>query len=151
MKKIFLFIAIIAVTITAHAQKSPKIIVPENVSNGFNKKFPNASNVKWEKENEKNYEANFKMNNKKQSALFNTIGIWQESEIEIKISELPETVKQTISKQFIDYKIKEVDKIIKPLSSFYEVELIKGKEIIEATFSSNGAFVSKQNKADDKD
>jgi len=62
--------------------------VPEKVKSAFAGKFPNASSVKWDKENDEEWEAEFKMDGKEYSANFTVDGNWKETEYEIKKSEI---------------------------------------------------------------
>ena len=151
MKKLVILLISTMLTTASQAQQGSKVEAPHAVSNAFHLKFPKAENVKWEMEDVKNYEANFQINKTEFSAVFNSLGIWQETETEIKTIELPDAVKESINKQFSGYKIKEADKVEKILSPVgYEVELKKGKEIFEIYLSADGKVLSKKNESSDK-
>ena len=88
MKKYFLLmIGILAISLSTFA-----IDIPKAVADAFTKFFPAATNIKWIKENAKEYEAEFKLNGKSVSANFLTDGSWVETEAEINIAELPAAV-----------------------------------------------------------
>ena len=155
MKKIIIILFAAILGTISKAQEVSNVVAPTAVANTFQKKFPNATNVKWEMEDMKNYEANFKMNKKEYSALFNILGTCLETEMKIKNSELPPIVKEALNKQFSGYKIKEAEKVEKVLSAVgYEVELSKGEEKLEVYISAEGEVISKKNesgKKNDKD
>ena len=88
MKKLFLAIT----TMFAISASGYAIDVPKAVADAFAKKFPAATNIKWGKENAKEYEAAFKLNGKSVSANFLTDGSWVETESEINTAELPAAV-----------------------------------------------------------
>lgn len=87
MKKYLMFIAAFTgLVVTACAQTS----VPAAVKASFAKEFKGTT-VKWEKEGDR-YEANFKQMGHEMSALYSIDGTITESEIEIKVSELPKEI-----------------------------------------------------------
>ena len=62
MKNLFFVIALVAIlSLNASGQA-----VPSNIESAFSKQFPKASNVKWDKENAIEWEAEFKMNAKEE-------------------------------------------------------------------------------------
>ncbi len=69
MKSLKIILGLLLVTsifaFTSSADKAPKKVI-----DAFTKKFPTAKKVKWEKENDKKWEAEFKMNRKEYSANF---------------------------------------------------------------------------------
>ena len=90
MKKIFLIAGcLLAIASTGCSRK---INVPAAVTNAFNNKFPGATEVKWEKENAKEYEAEFTLNGDNVSANFGADGTWVETETVIKVADLPAAV-----------------------------------------------------------
>lgn len=99
-----------------------KVAVPKAVSGAFAKKFPTATNIKWGKENAKEYEAEFKLNGKSVSANFLTDGSWVETEMEINLSELPAAILNTV-------KTKHPGAI---LLKTYKIETAKGVVTYEA-------------------
>lgn len=144
MKNLILIIAA-AFAATAHAQIISDDKVPAAVSSAFKAKFPEAEKAKWEMENAKDYEVTFIINKGEQAAVFDANGNWLETEIEIKVSELPQAVSQAIAKQFSAYKIKEAERVEKKEGSIsFEVELAKGKEILEVVFSRAGGVLEKK-------
>ncbi len=84
-------VTMLAITLSGFA-----INVPKAVSDAFAKKFPGATNVKWDKENANEYEAEFKINGRSGSANFLTDGSWVESELEVGNTELPAAVTSAI-------------------------------------------------------
>ena len=152
MKTLKLFvIAFAAISINACAQKPN---VPENVDKAFTQKFPDAKSVKWDKENETEWEAEFKLNGLEYSANYSTEGVWKETEHEIQKSDIPTNVKQTLDTEFPDYKIKESEISETTEGSVYEFELEKEKVKMEVAVSPDGKVVKKEVKTandDDKE
>src|SRR3982074_976780 len=91
MKKL-LFMTVIAacIAMAASAQKLDESKVPDAVKATFAKKYPGVK-AKWEMENGK-YEAGFKQGSAVMAATFEPNGTMTESEVDIKVSELPATV-----------------------------------------------------------
>jgi len=152
MKTLKLFvIAFAAISINACAQKPN---VPENVDKAFTQKFPDAKSVKWDKENETEWEAEFKLNGQEYSANFSTDGVWKETEHEIEKSDIPTNVKQTLDTEFAGYKIEESEISETAEGSVYEFELEKDKVKMEVAVSPDGKVLKKEvkpEKDEDKD
>ena len=111
--------------------------VPTTAKTAFTKAFPNATKVKWDKENN-DFEANFVLNGKEMSAVYDSNGILMETEEAIKISELPDGVADYVRKHYHDTIVKEASKITKANGEInYEAE-IKGKDVL---FDSSGKFI----------
>jgi hypothetical protein len=118
--------------------------VPENVKTAFMQKFPKATKVKWGKENEKEWEAEFIMNGKDYSANFDNKGAWMETEYEINIAEIPVAVKATIDKEFPGYKIEKSEISETSEGKVGEFLLKKGEEKTEAAIDMNGKLLKKE-------
>jgi Putative beta-lactamase-inhibitor-like, PepSY-like len=136
MKKIiFVAIALFCGYATNFAQSK----APIAVLTAFNQKFPNASKVKWDKENAHEYEANFAWNNSKYSANYTETGEWLETESHTTFSALPEMVKKAFTENHKNAKVKAVAKIemAKGITK-YEIEVKKGLKTIEYFYSETG-------------
>ncbi len=143
MKKIILTAGSLFVINTATAQHLKKAEVPTNVKASFAKKYATSKVEVWEKEGE-DYEAEFHLNKVESSAVFSADGTFKELEQEIKITELPKTVTDYCTKNFLGYKISETAKITDGNGKvMYEAEMTKGKEHFDAIFDSKGSFVRK--------
>lgn len=130
---------LVAVMITSFtfAQKIKENAVPSVVKNAFQKQYPSAKEVKWEMENG-NYEVNFDLNEVDHSVLMDVNGKVLETEVEIKITELPAGVLEYVKNNYSGQKVKEAAKITDAKGIItYEAE-IKGKDLI---FDSNGKFI----------
>jgi len=137
-KLIIASIAIIGIAATnTSAQKLNEKDVPAFLKNSFAKEYPNVKSTKWEKEKE-NFEAEFEMNEIETSVLFDAQGTVLETEIEIKIAELPKVVAEFVAKNYVGKSIKEAAKITNAKHIVtYEAEL-KGMDLI---FDSDGKFM----------
>ena len=123
-------------TFTACAQKLDASKVPSAVKTSFAKDFPGMS-AKWEKENA-NYEANFRMDGKTMSALYDAKGNKEETETDIKLSDLPQSVKDYIARNYKGEKIKEAAIITRANGEVnYEAE-VKGTDVL---FTKDGKFI----------
>lgn len=137
MKKILMMSALVAVVgFSASAQKLDASKVPDAVKKSFAKNYPLAT-AKWEKEGLK-FEANFKQNGNTMSALFQPNGIMTETEITVKVSELPTPVLTYVKEHYKDKTIKEGAKITKLDGTVnYEAE-VAGKDVL---FNEKGIFL----------
>lgn len=137
MKKIMMMgIFAIAIAFSANAQKLEASQVPAAVKASFAKQYPGAI-AKWEKEDGK-YEAGFKKDGSSMSALFEANGKMTESEVDIKVGELPVTVLTYIKEHYKGKSIKEGAKITKADGTVnYEAE-VDGKDIM---FDAAGKFL----------
>jgi hypothetical protein len=124
------------------SQKITEKDVPAPVKIAFNNKFPGATDIKWEKENKKEFEANFKMNNAEVSANFGLDGTWVETETTIPSSELPAAVANAVNKKYPGAVYGVTEKIEKPGAKIlYEVNLTVNGKKKELELSPDGIIV----------
>lgn len=149
MKKLIVIVALSLGVGSANAQKVKEADVPSAVKDGFTKSFPNSKVEQWEKE-DGNFEAEFDLNKVETSALFDATGKLLETEVEIKVSELPKAVSEYITKNVPGKKIKEASKITDAAGKvWFEAEAGEADYIFDA----DGKFVKKdvEKEADDDD
>lgn len=137
---------VMAFGLTACAQTN----IPEKVKSAFVQKFPGAKSVKWEKENDAEYEAEFKRDGQEMSASFDPEGNWLETEMEIKVKDLPAAVSHTLATEFDGYEVEEAEKIQTPTrSDLYEVEIEKNHDTWEVQITADGAVIKKKQEKDE--
>lgn len=104
------------------AQKT-EVQVPENVKSGFAQKYPAAKEVEW-KFKDSLYRVSFEENDLDVTIHFDSLGNAKKIKQEINPEELPQAVKDAISKKFKNKKITEaVKKTNKKGITKYEVEI----------------------------
>lgn len=136
MKMLIMIAVITSTAFSAFAQKIDASKVPSAVKASFAKQFPGVI-PKWEKENG-NYEVNFKQNDNKMSVLIEPNGSIKETETNIKVADLPETVLAFLKEHYKSKPIKEAAKITKADGTVnYEAEV----EGIDVIFDANGKFL----------
>ncbi len=129
---------------TATAQKISTEKVPVAVKTAFKTKFPTVKNAKWEIENTKEFEAEFKLNGVETSANFDNTGQWLETETEIKYKALPKAVQNTLKNEFKNAEIAETAKIESAKEGIsYEVEIEIKEDAFDVLFSPEGKILSK--------
>jgi hypothetical protein len=121
-------VLILAITTAGQSVSYQSIKVPQPVKTAFNTRFPSATNVRWGKESVKEYEAEFKLNNKPVSANFNWDGSWVETELVIAVAELPAKVKAAINAKYPRAPIIQTEK----------TEQSGNKILYEVTIKANG-------------
>lgn len=138
MKKYVLVIVLYSISISSLA----KVSVPELVKIAFAQKFPNATKVKWAKENATEYEAAFIWNGSRHSANFKNDGEWLETEMTILYTELPQMVSAAFMKLHKTVRPKAVAKIDTKLGKTkYEIEFKKRVKTIEEFYNENGELM----------
>jgi len=140
MKRIFMMLMLcIGLISITNAQKNK---VTPAAEKAFTQKFPNAKEVKWEKEGKDEYEASFVMDGKKGSANFSGKGDWMETEMAIPQAKVPKSVLDGFNKAFAGATIKDVYKIeSKEGKNYFEIEyILKGKNK-EAKLDASGKIM----------
>jgi len=141
MKKNILFVLAAAVTIFSC---SKKIAVPDVVKTKFASLYPDAKNVKWEKEDAM-FEAIFKVNDAETSLVFDASGTLTETETVIPVSSLPAPIADYIAKNAGGKKIDEACKIVDAAGKVtYEAEAGDADYI----FDESGGCISKKEEED---
>jgi len=126
----------LSITTLVNAQKLGAAKVPAAVKTAFAKAYPGTT-AKWEKEDGK-FEANFKQSGNAISVLYEANGTMTESEIDIKVSELPAAILSYLKTHYKGKAIKEAAKITKADGTInYEAE-VNGKDVI---FDANENFL----------
>jgi len=125
-----------------HTQKITEKNLPVAVKTAFNTKFPGALNVKWGKENAKEYEAEFKLNNNAISANFLANGEWVETETSLSAADIPVTISNAIKSKYPGATITKGEKLEKPGDKiFYEVFIKTNGKTKEVELNADGSFV----------
>ncbi len=145
------FATLVSINVCGQADKD----LPAVVKSAFTQKFPSSTSVKWGKEGDNEWEAEFKMGGKEYSANFDNKGQWLETEYEISESEIPTAVKASLDKQFASFKISESEISETVKGKFYEFEIKNGAEKKEVSIDMSGTIIKteaeKEGDEEDKD
>ena len=136
-KNILSYMACIMICAAAFCQ----VKVPDAVKLTFTTKFPGASEVKWEKENKNELEANFKMNGTEVSANFSLNGTWVETETTIPANELPAPVTTAVTAKYPAAVYERTERIEKPGGKIlYEVNISVNRKKKELELNPDGSI-----------
>ena len=85
---------------------------------------PQVKKVKWDKESDAEWEAEFKMDGMEYSANFLEDGTWKETEHEIEQKDIPDAVRATLDNELPGYEIEEaeISETVDGLTYEFEVE-----------------------------
>ncbi|MBJ6146130.1 PepSY-like domain-containing protein [Hymenobacter sp. BT559] len=122
----------------AQAQKMTAAQVPAAVKATFKAKFPTVQRMTWEKE-DVNFEAGFQLGGKTMSAVITPAGALQETETDLRVSELPAAVRATLARDYKAYKVNEAATIARADgTTVYEAEVAKGGKQQDVLFTADG-------------
>ena len=121
----------------AHASEEEvsKHQVPKAVLEAFEKAYPNAKEVEFEKEmieGKAVYEVDYKENGREYEILYDSDGVILQMEETLDVKALPEPIAQAISKAYPKATIEDAEKVMKPDGTVivYEVEIkTEGKKL----------------------
>lgn len=140
MKKIMMIaLFVLPISIHAAAQNKSRLNVPPAVQGSFAKQYAGIV-AKWEKEDGK-YEANFIKDGNNCSAMYEPDGAFTESEIDIKISDLPKNILTFVKEHYPGKKIKEAARITKADGTVNYEAAVGAKDVI---FDAEGKFLKEQ-------
>lgn len=140
MKKWVLFVSAAFGMYTVTGQKLRDQAVPAPVKAGLSKQYPAAKQVRWEKEKDR-YEAGFAQGGSQYSVLLDAKGHIVETELEIAVEALPQSVRAYVAKNYPGHKIKEAAQITDAKGAItYEAE-VKGKDLL---FDPSGKRIGQQ-------
>jgi hypothetical protein len=140
--KALLFASVLLISLNACGQTAKD--VPAGIKTTFSQKFPAASKVEWGRENDQEWEAEFKLDGKEYSATFDNAGVWMETECEISLKEVPASVKTTLDKESAGFKIGESVTAEDKTGKVYEFLLSKDKKEYELLIDLNGKLIKKE-------
>lgn len=129
---------VLTISLTSLAQN-----VPTAAKDAFNSKYPNATDVDWEKKDKDGktlYIAEYKIGKTEYYAVYDASGKLMKHKTTIMESELPNAVKSTIKNQYKDYKVDDVYRVEKDGKTFYMVEL-DGKVDKKVAISADGVVM----------
>jgi hypothetical protein len=126
--------------------------IPDVVLKNFMAKYPNANADKWEKEGDI-FNVEFILDGQEYEAEFDNTGRWLETEMEIKIGDLPETIQTVLETKYSGYEIGEAEYVeTADYGITYDVVVEKGDKEIEIYFFSDGMILKEETQdADDKE
>jgi hypothetical protein len=137
MKKLFfLTLAAGSIALSACSQKLKESQVSTAAKAAFQKQHPGVV-ASWEKEG-KNYEVNFKESGKTMSSVIDKNGTILETETDMAIKDLPQTIQDYLKDHYKGVTIKEVAKIVRSNGEVNYEALVNGKDVM---FDSNGKFL----------
>lgn len=99
--------------------------VPSNLTDSFQKEYPNASDVEWEMEG-MNYNVEFEIDRMDHEIWYSEDGKIVKMEQELDNKNLPGVITKLIDSKYSEYKIDSVEMTEKDGKKTYEVELDKG-------------------------
>lgn len=137
MKRSMLLFAFAMSVSLGFSQKISESEVPATVKSALKKQYPNATNVKWDKESN-GYEASFDFNKTDTSILFDATGKVVETEVEIELNQLPKGAVEYVKSHYKGSTIKEAAKITDANGTITYETAIKGMDLI---FDTDGKFL----------
>ena len=100
-------LALMATNASAQLRK-----IPAAVTEAMKEKYPDATNVSWN-DNITNFEAKFELDGHQQAASFSKKGTWKRWEKTITAEELPEEIKEGLSKsKYTDWEVESYKEIM---------------------------------------
>lgn len=131
--------------VTSFAQEIPESQVPASVVAAFKNDFPQATEAKWEKKGDA-HTVKFKVAGVEHKGWLDANGKLVKHKIDIKESELPAAVTATLRKEYSNFKVSGVYKMLEGNATTYEMDLKSDQEKWEAVFGEDGKLVKKKQK-----
>ena len=127
---------------------------PQKVKDAFSAKYANATNVEWEKNDDKNeqgYEVDFDMDGQEYDAKYMDDGTWKYTKNDIKKDALPAAITQSIKDNYANFKIDDAEQLDTPDGRRYVVDIEMDKEEKELLYKEDGTIVEELTEQEDED
>lgn len=142
MKKILLFAVCLLISGLSYAQDITVSEVPPAVLNAFNKSFPKATRVEWERKGDL-YNVEFDIARRDHELWLTSKGGIVKHKKELRSSELPAAVLNTLKQNYKGFRIDDVDRYEEGKKFFYKIELKKLLEEQKVIVDHNGKISNK--------
>lgn len=143
MKKQSILLAILFVFASVFAQPS-KLTAPQKVVVTFSQKYKNVTNLVWTMEDETVWLAEFQMKEQQYSAAFDSDGTWKYTEYKIERKALPKAIIKTLSSEYEDYTIGEIEVTESERMTIYRVNLESDDESMQIMIDANGRIIEEE-------
>lgn len=144
MKSLKILAIVLFTTGFAKAQDLNSADVPGNLKDTFNKEYPKATDVEWEKEMD-NYKVEFDLNRRDHEVWYNASGSMIKKEQEMVETELPQSIRAAIQSKYAGYRVDDVEMVWKNKINTYDVELEKGQDEKHVIFDDKAKVLSERN------
>jgi hypothetical protein len=140
MKRILLSAFVVGlILMTCEQSPAPS----SEIQSAFSKKFTAVKKLKWKQEDNE-WEAEFRQNEKEMSASFDNSGNWLETETKIKKKDIPSDIFKAINLKFDGWEMEEIERIEKPDFKGYEIVLENKEPETEILVSDTGEITIKK-------
>ena len=133
---------------------SCQTMAPKEVSDSFKQKYPEATDVEWEKEGDE-WDVEFMLGEDEYEAVFTEAGEWIETEMEVEHADVPAEVFKTLHLNYDEFEIEEIEWMDSPDFKGYEVEveIEEGEEDVlwEVYILEDGTFVKAEKEEEDEE
>jgi len=138
MKRIILMTAILAAMfISCDNDDSPNVETPSVVLNTFQREFPDATDLEWEKL-QQDYKVEFEVDNIDHTAILSTDGNLLKFKYDILISELPGPITAIINTNYESNEIDDTEILIIDGVTYYQVEFERTLKDEQVVFNVSG-------------
>lgn len=142
---------LIALSSTTFAQKKDvrEKDVPVSILNSFTAKYPAAKTRTWKTKNG-DYEVDFYISLKKHEAKYQADGTWKKTSVKIDKKEVPEVVFNSLkSSEFSNWTLDDTY-LVEDIENkdLYMFKVLKGSNVMELLYKSNGDLLKAKNKTD---
>ena len=142
MKSLKIAAFILFTTISVNAQDLQNKEVPQNLKNQFEKDYPNATEIEWEKEDIL-FKVEFDIEKKEQEIWFDESGTIIKTERELTKEDLPKAISSEIKSSYASFKIEDIEMKKENDKVTYEIELKKGWTDKTLIFDESGTILQK--------
>ncbi|WP_316846205.1 PepSY-like domain-containing protein [Pedobacter psychrodurus] len=143
MKNSFLLCSALLFSATVYAQDIHSDQVPSVVKNTFNRSYPNARDVEWEKKGDL-YNAEFDLSRADHEVWIDAKGVLIREKKDITKAQLPVTIAAAIKKQYPSFRVDDVNQYKENKQVFYKVELEKAGKDSHVVFDGAGKVSAKR-------
>lgn len=142
MKSLKIAALILFTTMTVNAQDVKNEEISKNLKSQFEKEYPNATEIEWEKENNL-FNVEFDIDEKEQEIWYDDSGNIIKTEHELEEAELPEAIRSKIKSSYSAFKIDDIEMKKENDEVTYEIEIRKGWKGKTLMFNESGANIQK--------
>jgi hypothetical protein len=133
--------ALIAAYYSSYDRDVPASNVPAAIRNSFTTLFPTARDIDWDLSREV-YKTDFEINNVDYDAWYTQEGTLLAYKFDITRSTLPQAVRNAIARDFNGFALEDAEKVVKPHSTGYYVEVERGNMEYTAYYAEDGTYIA---------